>query len=143
MPTAARRRNDLPTAADIAARLNSPDFRRAAEAAGYTPGVEVDVPQFAETLAERGYYLTQNLAWTVGRQSGHNLVCNRCGTYGATWTGPDERPGWGCLALCPPHKEELAAEHRRHAAALAGLRRVNFEQPSPRRAPGVRRLDDY
>jgi hypothetical protein len=65
---------------------------------------------------------------------GSNLRCNRCGSFGAAWV-PNERPGWGALALCPPHQEELAAEHRRHREALAVLRAVNFEQPrrpSPR-----------
>lgn len=58
---------------------------------------------------------------------GWNIRCNRCGTYGATWR-VGERPGWGALALCDPHWDELAAEHRRHAEALRWLRAVNFEQ---------------
>lgn len=59
---------------------------------------------------------------------GWNLCCNRCGTFGAEWL-PSERPGWGSLALCPPHAEELRAEHERHRAALAELRAVRYEQP--------------
>lgn len=58
---------------------------------------------------------------------GWNLRCNRCGSYGADWM-PNERPGWGCLALCPPHKRELVDEHVRHKLALEVLRRVDFEQ---------------
>lgn len=58
-----------------------------------------------------------------------NVRCNRCGSYGAIWV-PNERPHWhwGNLALCPPHRHELAAEHTRHKLALADLRRVNYEQ---------------
>jgi hypothetical protein len=41
---------------------------------------------------------------------------------------PWERPGWGALALCPTHRQDLADEHGRHLAALAELRQVNYEQ---------------
>jgi hypothetical protein len=61
---------------------------------------------------------------------GWNLRCNRCGTYGAEWV-PNERPGWGSLALCPAHCAELEAEHERHRLALLELRAVNFEQRRP------------
>jgi hypothetical protein len=57
---------------------------------------------------------------------GWNLRCNRCGLYGAMWHA-GERPGWGDLALCDPHAEELEVEHRRHRDALQVLRAVNFE----------------
>jgi hypothetical protein len=60
---------------------------------------------------------------------GWNLRCNRCGSYGAEWMS-DQRPGWGALAVCPPHRDELRAELRRHHEALQGLREVNFHQPS-------------
>lgn len=73
-------------------------------------------------------YATAEEAMDAGAQ-GYNLRCNRCGTFGATWTDLTERPGWGSLALCPLHKQELADEHARHQAALAVLRQVNFEQP--------------
>jgi hypothetical protein len=59
---------------------------------------------------------------------GWNLRCNNCGGYGATWI-PKMRPGWGALALCYPHKSELEAMQRRHAAELAALTTVQFEQP--------------
>lgn len=58
---------------------------------------------------------------------GWNLRCNRCGLYGALWYS-GERPGWGSLALCDPHADELYAEHQRHREALAELRAVNYEQ---------------
>ena len=56
-----------------------------------------------------------------------NIRCNRCGKYGANWYH-DERPGWGCLALCPEHAHELDDEYKRHYEALKPLRAVNFEQ---------------
>lgn len=119
------------TAADLAALLQHPDARLAAIQAGWAPGVEVDVTALAEAMAEHGYYVTDDIAWRVGRRQGHNLRCNRCGTYGATWYQRShtvaERPGWGHMALCPPHKQELIDEHDRHEAALAWLRTVNFE----------------
>lgn len=74
---------------------------------------------------------TEGEARTAGLP-GWNIRCNRCGTFGATWTDNavrTERPGWGALALCPPHKRELEEEHERHAAALRRLREVNYEQP--------------
>ncbi|MFD2421637.1 hypothetical protein [Amycolatopsis pigmentata] len=58
---------------------------------------------------------------------GWNLRCNRCGMYGARWI-PEQRPGWGSLALCDPHGDELEAEFRRHQKALTELRAINFEQ---------------
>jgi len=58
---------------------------------------------------------------------GWNLRCNACGTYGALWV-PNERPGWGSLAMCPECKADLDAEYRRHHNALRILRAVNFEQ---------------
>lgn len=59
---------------------------------------------------------------------GWNLRCNRCGWWGALWF-PGQRAGWGALALCDPHSDELFAELRRHGAVMAELRKVNFEQP--------------
>lgn len=59
---------------------------------------------------------------------GSNLRCNRCGSFGAEWI-PNQRPGWGSLALCPPHRDELKTELRRHEQALRELRTVAFEQP--------------
>jgi hypothetical protein len=58
---------------------------------------------------------------------GWNIGCNRCGAYGARWL-PKERPGWGALALCPPHEKELRAEQYKHKLALDELRAVRFEQ---------------
>lgn len=58
---------------------------------------------------------------------GWNIRCNFCGGYGATWIA-DARPGWGALALCHPHKEELYEMKARHASELATLTTVNFEQ---------------
>jgi hypothetical protein len=62
---------------------------------------------------------------------GWNLRCNRCGSFGATWL-EGERPGWGALALCPPHGADLKAEHVRHASALLLLREVSYEQEQVR-----------
>lgn len=61
--------------------------------------------------------------------TGWNLRCNRCGSYGAEWM-QDQRPGWGALAACPPHRDEVRAELQRHREALARLREVNFHQPT-------------
>jgi hypothetical protein len=61
---------------------------------------------------------------------GWNLRCNRCGLYGATWV-PNQRPGWGALALCQPHAYELREEVERHDKAMRALREVRFEQPIP------------
>lgn len=61
------------------------------------------------------------------RIRGWNLRCNHCGSYGATWH-PDMRPGWGALALCPGHSEELGREQARHATEMERLTQVNFEQ---------------
>jgi hypothetical protein len=58
---------------------------------------------------------------------GWNLRCNRCGGWGASWFD-GHRPGWGSLALCDPHADELDAEMRRHKSALVELRDVRFEQ---------------
>jgi hypothetical protein len=58
---------------------------------------------------------------------GWSLRCNRCGSYGAQWI-PGERPGWGSLALCLQHAEELREEMDRHSRALIMLRQVNFHQ---------------
>jgi hypothetical protein len=58
---------------------------------------------------------------------GWSVRCNRCGSYGAEWL-PNERPGWGSLALCPEHTRELRDETARHYRALQTLRAVNFEQ---------------
>lgn len=67
-----------------------------------------------------------------------NIRCNRCGRYGANWYY-DERPGWGCLALCPEHAHELDDEYKRHCEALKIKRAVNFEQETGRiRALSVR-----
>lgn len=68
---------------------------------------------------------------------GWNIRCNRCGSYGAQWL-PGQRPGWGALALCPPHRDELHAEVRRHEGALRALRAVAFEQ-EPERVVAERR----
>jgi hypothetical protein len=59
---------------------------------------------------------------------GWNLRCNRCGGFGATWI-PKMRPGWGSLALCYPHADELTKLQRRHADELKAATAVNFEQP--------------
>jgi hypothetical protein len=118
------------TAVEIVELLRYPEARQAAVNAGWTQGVEFDVRNVAAGMAEHGYFVTSDLAWDVGRRHGHNLRCNRCGTFGAIWIS-EQRPGWGSLALCPPHEQELAAEHKRHQAALARLRKVNFEQPPP------------
>lgn len=127
------------TAVDVATLLHdSPRFRQIADAAGYTTGVEFDVESLRPAVAERGFYLTEDDA-RAANAHGHNLRCNVCGTYGATWTAGMERPGWGCLAVCPTDKTALEAEHRRHVSALSDLRRVRFEQPirPPRRGPEV------
>lgn len=68
---------------------------------------------------------TPEEAAAAGRM-GHNLQCNRCGGYGASWI-PGMRPGWRALALCYPHKAELVAEQNRHARAMEKLTAVNFE----------------
>jgi hypothetical protein len=60
---------------------------------------------------------------------GWNLRCNRCGLFGARWIS-GMRPGWGALALCDPHADELEAEVGRHKSAMAVLGAVNFEQPT-------------
>lgn len=72
---------------------------------------------------------TEAEAREAGRM-GHNLRCNRCGGYGATWIAK-MRPGWGSLALCYPHKRELEAVQRRHADELAEVTKINFEQRTP------------
>jgi hypothetical protein len=116
----------------------SPRFRRIAEAAGHTPGAEVNVEELRKAVAEHGYYMTEEDA-RAACVMGHNLRCNACGSWGADWTEQYERPGWGCLALCPEDMRALNDEHARHAAALQELRRVRFEQPirtltAPRRS---------
>lgn len=120
------------TAIEMLDLLRYPEARRAAVSTGWTPDVEFDVRELAAGMAEHSYFVTEDLARTVGRCRGHNLRCNRCGTYGAIWI-PDERPGWGNLALCPPHEQELDDERRRHHAALDRIRAVNFEQRIIRR----------
>ena len=60
---------------------------------------------------------------------GWNLRCNLCGEYPANWI-PNERPGVGCLALCPKHEAELKAENERHRIAINKLRVINYEQLS-------------
>jgi hypothetical protein len=120
-------------AADLAALLQNPYARDAAERAGYVQGVTLDgddIDDLLANMASHGFHATADIARQAGVE-GWNLRCNRCGTYGATWTDSsvrDERPGWGALALCPPHKRELADEHRSHAYRLAKLRQVNFHQ---------------
>ena len=126
------------SALDLVELLRHPGARRAAVSAGWAQGVEFDVRELATGMAQHGFFVTEDLAWSVGRCHGANLRCNRCGTYGATWVA-GERPGWGSLALCPPHERALAQEYQRHQAALDQLRTVNFEQPArtmnrPRRA---------
>lgn len=69
---------------------------------------------------------TDREAADAGRM-GWNLRCNSCGGYGAAWV-PNMRPGWGSLALCYPHEQELQAMQRRHADELAALTTVNYEQ---------------
>lgn len=58
---------------------------------------------------------------------GWNIRCNRCGLWGARWH-EGHRPGWGSLALCDPHADELEAEIDRHHRAMMQLRAVRFEQ---------------
>ena len=58
---------------------------------------------------------------------GWNLRCNLCGEHPADWI-PDQRPGWGALALCDQHKAELASELTRHSEEMKRLRTINFEQ---------------
>lgn len=118
----------------MVARLHDPNVREALTRAGRAPGPVVDLGGLGEELARVGYFLTPVLAADPrfgGPRSGWNLCCNRCGTFGATWTPSAERAGWGSLALCPTHQEELAAEYRRHTAALEVLRAVKYEQPKP------------
>jgi hypothetical protein len=119
-------------------RLTDPYVRSVLTAAGYAPGTVTDLHPLAEALAGHGYFLTRDLAADPrfgGPRPGWNLRCNRCGTYGATWTGQrgseayrTERPGWGALALCQPHHDELDAEYERHRRALDTLRHVRYEQ---------------
>ena len=63
---------------------------------------------------------------------GWNIRCNPCGSYGAEWVsridGAAARPGWGCLALCPPCAEALRVGTARHEAAVREMRTVRFEQ---------------
>lgn len=66
---------------------------------------------------------------------GWNLRCNLCGTFGAGWV-PGQRPGWGALAMCPTHRQDLDDELRRHEYAIGELRRINFEQ-KPTTRPAV------
>jgi len=58
---------------------------------------------------------------------GWNLRCNYCGEYPADWF-ESERPGWGALALCAKHGDELKKEQARHAKEMDRLRTINFEQ---------------
>jgi hypothetical protein len=121
------------TRTDMVIRLRDPHVREVLTRVGVSPGTVVDLVGVQEELAVAGYFLPPVLAADRrfgGPRPGWNLCCNRCGTYGATWTtSVGERAGWGSLALCPTHQEELAAEHRRHAAALEALRTVRYEQP--------------
>ncbi len=55
---------------------------------------------------------------------GWNILCSRCGDYGATWAN-DQRE---ILALCPWHMQELAHEETRHEEALRVLLQVNYKQ---------------
>jgi|1185.fasta_scaffold873829_2 hypothetical protein len=93
-------------------------------------------------MIERYHYSTPEDARDLpsAPMPGWNLRCNRCGTFGADWV-PNERPGWGSLALCSADAAELAAEHRRHWRALADLRSVNYEQPVGK--PMRQRAYDY
>lgn len=59
--------------------------------------------------------------------TGWNLRCNVCGLYGATWV-PKMRPGWGALALCEPHAQQLRNLQRRHKDELDELTTVKYEQ---------------
>lgn len=76
--------------------------------------------------ATPAHYSTADQARDAG-VCGWNLRCNLCGTYGATWI-PNQRPGWGDLALCPTHENDLTAELRRHKDAMTELRHINYEQ---------------
>lgn len=67
--------------------------------------------------------LSMNEACELGLP-GWNIRCNYCGTFGASWL-PNERPGWGSLALCPEHRYEFFVRKQ----ALHEMRRINFEQP--------------
>ncbi len=120
------------TRTDMVNRLRDPFVRAALTRAGFSPGTVVDLRGMGEPLARVGYFLTPELAADArfgGPRQGWNLCCNRCGTYGATWTEGAERPGWGSLALCPTHRAELVAEYRRHRQALDVLCAVCYEQP--------------
>lgn len=72
-------------------------------------------------------YATRQEARAAGVLGG-NLVCNRCGRWGALWYH-GQRPGWGCMALCGQHATELRDELIRHRRTLTNLRKVNYEQP--------------
>ena len=64
--------------------------------------------------------------------SGYNIRCNLCGNYGADWIS-EQRPNWGCLALCEVHKNELQNEIKRHNNEMSRLRTINFEQDIPKK----------
>lgn len=112
--------------------LNQPRFRRSATAAGYCPGDLTDVRALALDLTEHYFFITTELAAAIP-VPGHNLRCNRCGSFGASWTDDAHaRPGWGRLALCGDDMLEWCEESRRHNEVLRSFRagyRVNFEQP--------------
>lgn len=59
--------------------------------------------------------------------TGWNVRCNFCGDHGAKWIR-GERPGWGALALCELHEDELRTELLRHRAVMNRLRTIKFEQ---------------
>lgn len=139
MPPTETKKSEI-TAIEMLDLLRYPEARQAAVSAGWAQGIEFDVRELAAGMAEHGYFVTEDLASTVGRCRGCNLRCNRCGTYGAIWI-PGERPGWGNLALCPPHERELDEEHQRHRAALDRIRAVNFEQPPRTIRRGRRRTE--
>jgi hypothetical protein len=60
----------------------------------------------------------QHTGRRAGPTIGSNAGAGTCGVTGvapSARTGfPNERPGWGSLALCSADAAELAAEHRRH-----------------------------
>ncbi len=126
------------TRAGMVRRLHDPYVRTLVTAAGHSPGTITNLDDLADDLARQGYFVSPEMAAAPlygGPRPGWNLCCNRCGTYGATWTREPggeayrtERPDWGALALCPTHMAELDNEHVRHARALEELRRVRYEQ---------------
>lgn len=59
---------------------------------------------------------------------GWNLRCGRCGSFGAEWIQQVGRMG-NTMAFCPPHRDEIRAEQRRHTEAMHALTAERFRQP--------------